>query len=83
MPSSSPTSPAAAGTVGAARQRVEGAATPSRLTPPPTGGSTLDALLAALGRAEPDLRERLVEGDAQPPVAVEEEEQAEHDQGRA
>ena len=43
----------------------------------------LERLLAALGRREPDLREQLVEPDPQPPVAVEEEQQAEDDQRRA
>ena len=37
-------------------------------------------LLAALERAEADPREHLVERHAEPPVAVEEEEQAERDQ---
>jgi predicted metal-dependent hydrolase len=41
------------------------------------------ALLAALERAEPDLREHLVERDPQPPVAVEEEQQAKRDEGHA
>ena len=40
-------------------------------------------LLAALERAEADPREHLVERDAQPPVPVEEEQQAEGDEGRA
>ena len=43
----------------------------------------LERLLAALGGREPDLREQLVEADPQPPVAVEEEQQAEDDQRRA
>src|SRR5476649_462861 len=46
-------------------------------------GLDVTALLAALERAEPDLREHLVEGDPQPPVAVEEEQQAERDEGHA
>jgi hypothetical protein len=56
-----------------------------RLAPYTPGHRGLDvaALLAALERAEPDLREHLVESDPQPPVAVEEEEQAERDQGHA
>jgi hypothetical protein len=37
-------------------------------------GLDVAALLGALERAEPDPREHLVERDAQPPVAVEEEE---------
>ena len=43
-------------------------------------GIDVAALLAALERAEADPREHLVEGDAQPPVAVEEEQQAERDE---
>jgi uncharacterized protein len=43
-------------------------------------GLDVTALLAALERAEPDLREQLVEADPQPPVAVEEEQQAERDE---
>jgi predicted metal-dependent hydrolase len=41
------------------------------------------ALLAALERAETDLREHLVERDPQPPVAVEEQQQAESDEDDA
>jgi predicted metal-dependent hydrolase len=40
-------------------------------------------LLGALERAEADPREHLVERDAQPPVAVEEEEQSERNEDRA
>ena len=56
-----------------------------RLAPyaPRHRGLDVAALLAALERAEPDLREHLVEGDSQPPVAVEEEQQAERDEGHA
>lgn len=43
-------------------------------------GLDVDLLLAALERAEADPREHLVERDAQPPVTVEEEQQAERDQ---
>jgi predicted metal-dependent hydrolase len=46
-------------------------------------GLGVAALLAALDRAEPDPREQLVERDAEPPVAVEEEQQAEDEEGRA
>jgi predicted metal-dependent hydrolase len=46
-------------------------------------GLDVELLLAALERAEADPREHLVERDAQPPVAVEEEQQAEHDERRA
>ena len=43
-------------------------------------GLDVAALLAALERAEPDPREYLVERDLQPPVAPEEEQQAERDE---
>jgi predicted metal-dependent hydrolase len=46
-------------------------------------GLDVAALLAALHGAEADPREQLVERDAQPPVAVEEEQQPEHDERRA
>jgi uncharacterized protein len=46
-------------------------------------GLDVTALRAALDRAEPDPREYLVDRGAQPPVAVEEEEQAEGDEHRA
>ena len=45
-------------------------------------GLDVASLLAALERAEADPREHLVEPDAQPPVAVEEEQQAERDEDR-
>src|SRR4051794_26952363 len=68
--------------IGAARQRDKAI---RRLTPfaPAHRGLDVDRLLAALVGAEPDLREQLVEADAQPPVAVEEEQQAEGDEGGA
>ena len=67
--------------VAAERQRVKALARLARYTPAHRG---LDVarLLEALGRAEADPREHLVERDAQPPVAVEEEEQAEDDERR-
>jgi uncharacterized protein len=67
--------------VGAERQREKAL---RRLAPygPAHRGLDVARLLAALERAEPDLREQLVERDPQPPVAVEEEEQAERDEGR-
>ena len=67
--------------IGAERQRAKAI---RRLTPyaPAHRGLDVERLLAALVRAEPDLREQLVETDAQPPVAVEEEQQAEHDERR-
>jgi predicted metal-dependent hydrolase len=43
-------------------------------------GLDVAALLQALDRAQADPREQLVERDAQPPVAVEEEQHAERDQ---
>ena len=46
-------------------------------------GLDVALLLAALERAEADPREHLVERHAEPPVAVEEEQEAEHDEGRA
>jgi predicted metal-dependent hydrolase len=67
--------------VGAARQREKAC---RRLAPyaPSHRGIDLERLLAALGAGESDLREHLVERDPQPPVAVEEEQEAQHDQGR-
>jgi predicted metal-dependent hydrolase len=46
-------------------------------------GLDVAALLAGLERAEPDLREHLIERHAEPPVAVEEEQQPEGDEDRA
>jgi predicted metal-dependent hydrolase len=46
-------------------------------------GLDVGLLLAKLERAEADPREHLVERDAQPPVAVEEEQQPEDDERRA
>jgi len=68
-------------TTGASRQREKAL---RRLAPyaPVHRGLDVGRLLAALERAEPDLREDLVERDPQPPVAVEEEQQAERDQHR-
>ena len=69
-------------TTGAERQREKAI---RRLTPyaPVHRGLDVERLLAALVRAEPDLRKELVERDAEPPVAVEEEQQTEHDQRHA
>ena len=66
-------------TIGATRQRAKAL---RRLTPYAPLHRRLDVerLLAALVRAEPDLREHLVDRDAEPPVAVEEEQQAERDE---
>ena len=46
-------------------------------------GLDVELLLTVLERSEADPREHLVERDAQPPVTVEEEEQAERDERRA
>ena len=69
-------------TVGAGRQRAKAL---RRLGPyaPLHRGLEVDRLLAALVRAEPDLRQHLVERDAEPPVPVEEEQQAERDEDGA
>jgi uncharacterized protein len=66
--------------VGAERQRAKAL---RRLAgyAPAHRGLELGPLLAALDAGESDLRERLVERDPQPPVAVEEEQQPEHDEG--
>ena len=65
--------------VAAERQRLKAL---RRLAPfaPAHRGLDVTVLLAALERAEADPREHLVEPDAQPPVAVEEEQQAEGDE---
>jgi predicted metal-dependent hydrolase len=68
--------------IGAGRQRAKAL---RRLAPyaPVHRGLDVGRLLAALVRAEPDLREQLVEREPQPPVAVEEEQQAECDEDGA
>jgi uncharacterized protein len=65
--------------LGAGRQREKAR---RRLGPyaPAHRGLDVAAVLAALEGPEPDLREQLVERDAQPPVAVEEQQQPEHDE---
>ena len=65
--------------VGAGRQREKAI---RRLTPyaPAYRGLDVELLLAALVRAEPDLREHLVDRDAEPPVPMEEQEQPERDE---
>jgi len=65
--------------VGAERQRAKAI---RRLGPyaPVRRGLDVERLVAALVRAEPDLREQLVECDPQPPVAMEEEQQPEGDE---
>jgi predicted metal-dependent hydrolase len=68
-------------TIGETRQRAKAL---RRLAPfaPAHRGLDVAALLASLDRAEPDVRHQLVQRVAQPPVAMEEEQQAEHDEGR-
>jgi uncharacterized protein len=68
--------------VAAERQRVKALRRLAAFAPSHRG---LDVarLLSALEVAEADPREHLVERDAQPPVTVEEEQQAEDDEGRA
>ena len=68
--------------LGAGRQREKAI---RRLTPygPAHRGLDLEPLLAALVRAEPDLRQHLVERDPEPPVTVEEEQQPERDEDGA
>jgi predicted metal-dependent hydrolase len=65
--------------VAAERQRLKAL---RRLEPFERGHRGLDvtALRAALDRAEPDPRQYLVDRRAQPPVAVEEEQEAERDE---
>jgi hypothetical protein len=67
--------------IGAERQREKAL---RRLGPYAPAHRDLDVerLLAALVRAEPDLREHLVERHPEPPVAVEEEQHPEEDQRR-
>ena len=67
--------------VAAERQRVKALRRLAAYAPA-YRGVDVAALLGALERAEADPREHLVERDAQPPVAVEEEEQAERDERR-
>jgi predicted metal-dependent hydrolase len=69
-------------TIGAERQREKAL---RRLTPYAPIHRSLDVelLLDALRRVEADLRECLVERDPQPPVPVEEEQEAESDQRHA
>ena len=60
--------------VAAERQRVKALRRLAAFTPTHRG-LDVAAILAALERAEPDLRQHLVERDLQPPVAIEEEQQ--------
>jgi hypothetical protein len=68
--------------VAAERQRLKAL---RRLAPfaPRHRGIDVAALLAGLERAEPDLRQHLVEAVAEPGVAVEEEQEAERDEDGA
>jgi uncharacterized protein len=66
-------------TIGAERQREKALARLGGYGPAHRG-LDLEALLAALGARQADLREHLIERDPQPPVAVEEEQQTEHDE---
>jgi hypothetical protein len=66
-------------TVAAERQRVK-ALTRLAAYEPSHRGLDVAALRAALDRAEPDARQYLVDRGAQPPVAVEEEQQAQPDE---
>jgi predicted metal-dependent hydrolase len=67
--------------VAAERQRVK-ALRRLEAFEPAHRGLDIELLRAKLERAEADPREHLVERHAQPPVAVEEEEQPEHDERR-
>jgi len=69
-------------TIGAERQRSKGLRRLDRYAPTHRG-LDVERLLGALVRAEPNLREQLVDRDAQPPVAMEEEQQPERDEGGA
>ena len=68
--------------VGAERQREKALRRLARYAPVHRA-LDVEHLLAALERAEPDLREHLVERDTQPPVAVEEEQQPKRDERHA
>jgi predicted metal-dependent hydrolase len=67
--------------VGAERQRAKALRRLGSYAPAHRG-LDVTRLLAALERAEPDLREDLVERDSQPPVEVEEEQEPERDEHR-
>lgn len=68
--------------VAAERQREKALRRLAAFTPAHRG-LDIAALLSALERAETDPRQHLVESDLQPPVAVEEQQQAERDQSGA
>jgi hypothetical protein len=68
--------------VAAERQRVKAL---RRLAPfaPEHRGLDVSGLLGGLQRAEADLRQHLVERDLHPPVAIEEQQEPERDEGGA
>lgn len=66
--------------IAAERQRLKAITRLAAYTPAHRG-LDVAGLLAGLERAEPDLRQHLVERDLEPPVAVEEEQEAERDEG--
>jgi predicted metal-dependent hydrolase len=68
--------------IAAERQRVKALRRLAAFVPSHRG-LDLVPLAEALERAEADPREHLVERDAEPPVPVEEEEQAQNDEDRA
>jgi predicted metal-dependent hydrolase len=68
--------------VAAERQRIKALRRLAAFAPAHRG-LDIAALLGGLERAEPDLRQHLVERHLQPPVSVEEEQEAERDQGGA
>ncbi len=82
MSSYPPTSAIAGSQLPAERQRVKALARLSAYAPAHRG-LDVAALLDALQRAEADPREHLIEPDAQPPVAVEEQQEPENDERRA
>jgi len=65
--------------VAAERQRVKALRRLAAFAPTHRG-LDVELLLAQLERAEANPREHLIERDAQPPVAIEEEQEPEHDQ---
>ncbi|HEX4526098.1 MAG TPA: DUF309 domain-containing protein [Gaiellaceae bacterium] len=68
--------------VAAERQRVKALRRLAAFAPVHRG-LDVSGLLGGLERAEPDLRQHLVERDLHPPVAIEEEQEAERDEGGA
>jgi hypothetical protein len=68
--------------VGSERQRAKALRRLAAYAPAHRG-LDVAAILAALDGAEPDVRHQLIQAVAQPPVAVEEEQQPERDEQRA